>query len=360
MQTSVFVERIYQQLELELFEDIGRLIGSNLLITDGAYHWKVDPLLLIGELNQQQVKTIAKFAGMGQKELMNYIESVGLAEIKQIDTDLKPAFEAGRLTVVEPNQTLYRSLLALEQQATDLTNMINGRMLAGGEQVYRDIITQSSADVLVGRKTLQQSVVDTIKQWTNKGLPFLVDSAGRQWSLEGYVSTAIRATTKNTQNTIQENRFDDYEIDLVETSSHAGSRPDHTPFQGRIYSRSGNSKKYPPLSVTGYGDTLTGFATAINCRHRLYGYIEGLSTKRYEPYNKADSERIYKESQKQRYLERQIRRAKKQQAALEAMGANRDDIHQAKQLIQRRQKSMRDFISDTNRTRRYANEQVVI
>lgn len=361
MQTSIFVERIYQQIELELFENIGRLIADNMLIDEsGMYHWKAEPLGRMGELNRQQLKVIAKYAKMGEQELIKYINSVADGEIQQIDADLKPAFDANLLQPIKPTDAIYNTLLALERQATNTVNMMNASMLSGSEQVYRDIVTQATADVVTGRATLQQSVTKTIKQWSERGLPVLVDSAGRQWSAEGYLSTAIRTVAKNTQNEVQSARFDEYEIDLVETSSHAGSRPDHEPFQGKVYSRSGKSKKYPPLEITGHGNTLTGFATAINCRHRLYVYIEGLSIKRYEPYDKAESERIYKESQKQRYLERQIRRAKKQEASLKAMKADAAEIHKASQLIRKRQKMMREFIKRTNRTRRYEREQVVI
>ena len=361
MQTSIFVERIYQQIELELFENIGKLIADNMLIDEsGMYHWKAEPLGRMGELNRQQLKVIAKYAKMGEQELVKYINSVADAEIQQIDADLKPAFDANLLQPIKPTDAIYNTLLALERQATNTVNLMNASMLNGSEQVYRDIVTQATADVVTGRATLQQSVTRTIKQWAEQGMPVLVDKAGRQWSAEGYLSTAIRTTTKNTQNEVQETRFDEYEIDLVETSSHAGSRPSHFPFQGKIYSRSGKSTKYPPLSITGHGDTLTGFATGINCRHRLYGYIEGLSTKRYEPYDKRESERIYKESQKQRYLERQIRRAKKQEAALKAMNAEAEEIIRAKQLVRNRQKTMREFIKATNRSRRYGREQVVI
>ena len=48
---------------------------------------------------------------------------------------------------------------------------------------------------------------------------------------------------------------DRMECDLVETTAHMGARPEHMDWQGRIFSRSGKSRKYPDfVKSTGYGD----------------------------------------------------------------------------------------------------------
>ena len=91
----------------------------------------------------------------------------------------------------------------------------------------------------------------------------------------------------------------------------------------------------------------------------MYAYIEGVSTKRFEPYDKKESVEEYKQSQKQRYLERQIRRAKKEKAVLQSMKADEGDIQKSNELIRKRQASMRSFIKDSGRTRRPSNERVV-
>uniref|UniRef100_UPI00240A6D31 phage minor capsid protein n=1 Tax=Atopococcus tabaci TaxID=269774 RepID=UPI00240A6D31 len=74
--------------------------------------------------------------------------------------------------------------------------------------------------------------------------------------------------------------------------------------------------------------------------------------------DKEESERVYKESQKQRYLEREIRRAKKEKAAIEAMRATEEDLKKANAKIRQKQANMRAFIEDTGRTRRYQREQI--
>ena len=96
----------------------------------------------------------------------------------------------------------------------------------------------------------------------------------------------------------------------------------------------------------------------MNCRHIIYPYIQGKSTKRYEPYNTAENDRAYKESQQQRYLERQIRKAKKEVRVMEAMG-DKKGVKEVKMKVSQNQAAMREFINSTGRKRLPNREQIV-
>lgn len=67
------------------------------------------------------------------------------------------------------------------------------------------------------------------------------------------------------------------------------------------------------------------------------------------------NERQYAESQKQRYLERRIRRAKLDVAIAKATGDD-EAVKDANRTLRARQAAMREFIRDTGRTRRYDRE----
>lgn len=356
-QGNLFLEQFYQEIEMEMLENIGRMLSDGLDGAEEEYvQWQIEKLSQLGVLREQQLQIIAKYAGVTVGEIKKYIHEHGIAEIEAFDGRMDSLIDAG-VAYVPPTNTVYDRLFALEQQGESIMNMINSNLLRGSEQVYRDILTKASTDMLLGNTTLYQSVVAASREWANRGIPVLIDSAGRRWSVEAYVSMVVRNTQKNVAVEMQEARMDDYDIDLVEISSHRGSRPSHIDYQGRIYSRSGTSDKYPPLSSTSYG-AIDGIVTGINCGHMMYPFIEGLSTQRYTPYDKEESEEVYKQSQRQRYLERQIRRAKKEKAMLEAMNAKEEDIQRAGRLIRKRQATIREFIKESGRTRRYNREQI--
>lgn len=63
-------------------------------------------------------------------------------------------------------------------------------------------------------------------------------------------------------------------------TAHAGARLEHAEWQGKVYSRSGKSKKYPSLvDKTGYG-TGPGLG-GWNCRHSMFPFFENISKRSY-------------------------------------------------------------------------------
>jgi len=155
-------------------------------------------------------------------------------------------------------------------------------------------------------------------------------------------------------NATQIARMTELNEDLVEVSSHLGSRPEHTPFQGNIYSVSGTSKQYPPLSDTGYG-TGSGIG-GFGCRHVLYPYFEGTNPT-FRPQDPERNESAYKNSQRQRYLERKIRESKR---SVIVLSKTRDEktIERAKEILKNRENTMKQFIDSTGRKRRNDRENI--
>jgi hypothetical protein len=143
-------------------------------------------------------------------------------------------------------------------------------------------------------------------------------------------------------------------------------RQEHEPWQGKVFSRSGTSDKYPDfVTETGYGevDGLMG----INCRHTFFPFFEGISENAYseetlaEDYNDQtvtlDGKEVgqYEASQIQRGIERKIREWKHEAGALEAASLdNSAEIAKVKEW----QAQMRDFIKQTKLQRQRVRERI--
>ncbi|WP_455341595.1 phage minor capsid protein [Globicatella sanguinis] len=359
IQSSLFVEQIYQQIEMEILEVIAKRLKQGMYTDDGVLHWQMKQINLLGQLRQDQYEIIARYSGKTVETVKAMLEEVAQDEYRRLTGHLKQ-YEGNYIpNTLNSYGALLNLSMTLEQQAIEVSNMLNSSIIQGAEQAYRDILTEAVMNVSSGRESIQSSVVRSIKRMTEQGIPTWIDKSGRTWSNEAYVNMTIRTTNKSVTNQVTNNLLDEYRIDLVRVSDHADSRPEHAPYQGKIYSRSGKSKKYPPLHSTGYGDTRTGLVTGINCRHLLYPYFEGVSAKYPEPLPIDEVQKNYEQAQKQRYLERQIRNAKKRKLALEALGVDDDEITKANRLIMARQARMREFIRQTGRTRQRARERVV-
>ncbi len=179
-------------------------------------------------------------------------------------------------------------------------------------------------------------------------------------SIEAAVRMNILTGVNQTAATMSLNNCEELGCDLVETSAHIGARPEHEAWQGKIFSLSGNSDKYPPFSVCGLG-TATGIC-GINCRHSYYPYFEGYG-KHYDADEldamkqdvEYDGQKLtrYEAEQKLRGIERNIRYYKRRAITQQAGGV---DNSAARAKIGEWQQKAKDLTKQTGIARDTARE----
>ncbi|UYM81122.1 phage minor capsid protein [Heyndrickxia coagulans] len=351
---------IYGQLEIDIIKAIVKRLETKQDITkDNVLHWKFEKLRQLGDLNKDVIQLISLMTGKTEKELEKLIKESMKQSVQPMDNWLSGLADDGKIDKAPPleqDTRIFNTLLTFQRQATSTLNLTNSTILQNSQQVYRDIISQSTVSVMTGMKTHQQAVADTAAKWAEKGIPALVDKKGRQWSIEGYIPMVVKSVANNVANQTQFDRMDSYGVDLIEISSHVGARPGCAPYQGRIFDRNGKSKKYPSLASTTYGKPAGIFG--INCHHHPYPYIPGVSVKRYEPYPIEENAKAYEQSQQQRKMERDIRKAKNNLEVIRRLGT-KEDVAAARKKVREKQANMRAFLNDTGRTRRYDREQII-
>ncbi|EGL82097.1 minor capsid 2 protein [Caldalkalibacillus thermarum TA2.A1] len=318
--------------------------------------WQAEKVTQTAQLEKRNARIVAADLRDAEKELEHMIESVAHEAAERQDRTLRqfkpdadaPAVAASTAMValVQEKQNEYRRVLQITGQT----------MFRQSQRVYLDILTAATQRVIEGDISPQEALREVASFWAERGIPALIDRAGRQWSTEAYVNMFVRTAAKSTAVEAQFVRMDDYGIDLIEVSSHMGARPRCAPYQGKIYSRSGRHPRFPPFSSTSYGEAAG--LLGINCGHQIYPYIEGVSVKRYEPYPMRENDLVYQQSQRQRYFERRIRAAKREVEMMKALG-DQEGVRLAQEKLRERQAVMRSFIKETGRTRRYDRERIV-
>lgn len=342
--------RLMLDIETEMLENMITLLtkGRDL----GSVDWQLDRLKSLGLLRELNARTIVKNRDKIVSAIREEMEYNAFRRATQVDSAVK---ETGKIIAVSAKASPQVNAIIAdwERVALEKVGKMYGDMLYKAGEVYQQTVLKTTAKVQLGMSG-RTAIAQTATEWAEKGIPALVDRAGREWTTEAYAQAIIRTTSTNVANGAQLARMDELGEDLVEVSSHLGSRPEHADFQGKIYSVSGKSTKYPPLSVTGYGTA--GGIGGVNCRHVLYPYFEG-TKKTYSPFPEKKNDAVYEKSQRQRALERSIRYAKREKALAERIG-DRETIENANAKVRARQKAMREFIDDTGRKRQSAREQV--
>lgn len=141
--------------------------------------------------------------------------------------------------------------------------------------VYRRVGLEQVAAMQAMGKGVNPAIPDFVEALRQEGVTAFVDKAGRNWSLHTYGSMVLRTTSRQAE--VLAVLTADPEHDLYKISSHGTTCPLCAPYEGRVYSKSGQSPDFPPLS-TAFGkvnpngpDTLANTWLNIhpNCLHVL-------------------------------------------------------------------------------------------
>jgi len=339
-------------VETQIMENIVTFLSRGSV---ASADWQISRLEAYGALNTENRKVIERFKGkvgtLSQAEVREAMKSA----LDEIEPQFLKAKAAGAslLDALPPNASpaLREMLASYQGRAVQGMNYTMQTLLENAGGVYIQSVNKASLLILSGSYSIDDAIAQTVREWSKSGIPSIVDRAGKQWSTEAYAQMVMRSTVRSVTTDTQFTRCDEYGTDLIEISSHVDAREGCAPYQGKVYSRSGQTKGYPLLSSTSYGEPAGIFG--VNCRHTAYPYFPGLSTKTF-PARKFDEE-AYANSQKQRLYERGVRQSKREIAVMEKT-KDTMAVEQARKTLSRREDRLKEFLSETNRTRRSTRE----
>ena len=171
-----------------------------------------------------------------------------------------------------------KTLAGVDKRAIrELKNIFDNQIYDGISQVKRNINKTvqkiAIAQKISGGKT-REKVSEAVKILNSQNIFTFEDKLGRSYNLASYAEMAIKTIQTSAVNKAVFTACDTIDDDLVKMSSHITSCPLCAMYQGRIYSRSGKDKRYPPLSTINDGAVVRYSILHPFCRHRFTAYIE--------------------------------------------------------------------------------------
>ncbi len=340
--------RVLLDMEDDILREIAAQLSRDGDISDTS-KWRIRQLARAGRFDKRAAAIIAGYSEVEDGQAMDAVLAAAETEIGYLDNAVQAANAAGLseyFSDIPAEESALGAAKAFRKQAACDLNLVNTVMqykagsayvnavnaiyrdTSEGRQGALDIMGKGAAKAVSGQMSLQEATRKTIRELAQKGIPAFVDKRGREWSPEAYVMMDMRSTLGNTARAAQNARCDEYNIQLIEVSSHMGARPLCAPYQGRIFSRDGSKGVttdgaggkiyYTPLSETSYGQPAGLFG--INCGHVQYPFVPGINFQRYFPYPKEENDRRYMQFQQQRAMERGIRAAKRECMMLQETG----------------------------------------
>ena len=337
----------YQDLEERIMQDIVRRVVKAGEITSTA-DWQINRLRILGYSSEDIEKEIKKALNASYPEMFELYDKVINWEYvrnkdiyEQINAEYIPFEENGQLKQITES--------IIDQSFGDLENVTNSlgfyldygngqKVLTPLSQVYTKYLDAACYDIVTGAFDYNSVLRRVVTQLTNSGLRQIDYSSGRANRVDVAARRAVMTAVSQITGKISEYNAQKLGTEYFEVEWHAGARPTHAVWQGRIWS------KEQLYSVCGLG-TVTGLLGA-NCYHTYYPFFPGISQRNWtdewlDAKNEEEAEpktfdgkeyTLYEAKQRQRQMETAMRAQREKVKLLQAGGADQDEVilHKAK------------------------------
>lgn len=352
------IVKLYRDLEEFIIDDIARRISKAGEVTSTA-KWQLERAKDLSIDNIE--KEIERVLGLANEELENTFKQSALTSVQ---AESKIYKEAINKEIKIKGNTLLEKVLeaAIKQTKGELKNIsqsLGFAQIVNGKIVYKDIAKfyQESVDLALmqvnsGVLNSNEAIKQAVKKLADSGLRTIDYENGWSNRVDVAVRRAVVTGSNQMCHKMTELTMKELECEFVETTAHAGARPDHQEWQGQVFCYKGKSDKYPDFvekTRYGYGDGLGGY----NCRHSFYPFFPGISKRAYseEHLNNIDPEPFeydgktytyYEALQRQRKLETSIRQKKRELITYNAAGL-KDDFNNSSILLNRLKSEYKSF-----------------
>lgn len=321
---------MYQELEDYILKDIAqRLLKSGMSGTADRLVWKLEQM---GEHRSTILAKLSKLTGLSRQELRDLLQEAVLTSWQD---DMSTFNKLG----IVPSDPLKNKAVMTVMNAEYIKSMgelenLTRTTLDRSQKDLIKMLDEAEIRVAAGVQSYSSAVCDILDNYAAGGIRVNYPS-GTERTLESAVRMAVVTSMNQTSAQITNQYIVEGNIEYVLVSAHLGARPQkkgqpylagHENWQGRAYRIRGSEPGFPNLAEnTGYDITEDGAGRVINplglhgynCRHSHKPWDKDLKN----PYldengnlkiNTEESRKLYELQQRQRAMERNIRKTKRE------------------------------------------------
>jgi hypothetical protein len=319
---------LYEQAEQRLLGIIARQLADG-LDAPGWVERKLSAVQAVRRASQAVVGELGKATTLEVFDVVAEAYNVGhrsaVAELGALSDDARRLVDD-----VTPNA---QAVDRLAQETVDRITATHRSILRAVDDRYRGIVAEVTATPLLGTGTRRQATQDAMRRFADEGITGFRDRAGRRWQLTSYAEMAVRTSVGRAATEAHMRTLDTAGVQFVVVSNAPRECPLCRPWEGKVLAISGaegartveaehaiEDGRMVPVRVAGSLDEArrAGFQHP-NCRHSVSAYTPGL-TRTEDAESDPDG---YEAGQRQRAIERNIRKHKNRAAAATSPEAKR-------------------------------------
>lgn len=337
---SLRMESIWMDAELRIMQDVVRRIKKNRKITSTA-DYQINRLIDFGKSTEEIERILKESLDATYPEMYElYDEVINWQYVRNAEI-----YEQvnGHFIPPEENEWMKQVSDAIVRQTSDeLKNisqsygfsvmMGNKRVFTPFAEYYQKYVDAAIMDIVSGGFDYNTVIRRVVTQMINSGLRTVDYASGHSNRTPVAVRRAVLTGLAQVTGKISERNAALLGTDHYEVDWHAGARPEHRVWQGKVYT-------YKQLqTVCGLG-TVTGLHGA-NCYHDYYPFFPGISERNWtdewlKEQNRKEAETkewngkeydAYGRTQKQRQMETAMRAQREKVSLLKESGADKEEI----------------------------------
>lgn len=318
---------IYRETEEAILADMARRISTYDFYIPAA-QWQKRKLEAMGMFEAEINRRLSQLTGRSIQEIKELMKEAGMETIA--NDDRIHSLAGKKCPPLEASPSLIAVMNSGYRRTAKVFRNLTRSTAANASKQFSKIMDLAYMQIASGAFDTEAAIRNAIKALAEKGIEAVRYPSGRVDNIEVAARRAIVTGINQTAGDMQLARAEDVDSEYVETTAHAGARPEHEVWQGKVFKLHGEEPGYPNFyEATGYG-TGPGLC-GYNCRHNFYPFYPGLSTPAYSEEMLAEyaakdylyNDKKYTEyevSQMQRYYERARRRWKREYLMQEAAG----------------------------------------
>lgn len=351
---------IFAEMELELMASLRRnFINHKVEERERGFSWEMwqkAKLRNLQEYRKETTSVIYRFRKRITQAIEQVLRNHFSVGVRKADIKLPQDGVNTGLPGEEPPQesqffgTNRKKLDALIKSTKNDFEDVQQAVYRKMDDVYRQTIFKTEFQLSSGAISLGKAIDKATEDFLAKGVNCIAykDKNGeiiRYVNIADYAEMALRTASHRATLLGEGSKRDELGVHLVFVSAHANACKLCLPWQGQIliddvFSHPNDEyiakykEKYKLLS-----DAIKAGLLHPNCRHMLATYFEGV-TRLPKPQDPEKALQNYNNEQKQRQLEREIRKRKR----ILAGTVEDEDQKEAKANLRQAQKNLRDFL----------------
>ena len=352
---------LYRNLEMTLLEEI----CSRLDLAGELNEVTVESIRALrshGISLEEIEKAIRDTTGISEKKLNELLDDVVernwayYTELIDLAGVTKPQTLVSAATIDAIYRQTGRELLNLTQSMGFLVD--GGRTMLPPAKAYQWALNNAEMQIQSGAISYNQAIKRAIMQLADSGIRVVNYESGHRDHIDVAARRAVMTGVSQICAKYTEQSAEYLNTPYFEVSAHIGARDkgkgwaNHKEWQGKVYSTRDHDKYSNIYDVCGLGrvDGLEG----ANCRHIRTAFVDGVMERTYtdKQLSHIDDGRdanfegrhysAYEATQKQRQIERTVRKLERRKTAFEAQG-NTEEAQAARIKIRRLRKEYKAF-----------------